>query len=418
MRKEKNGKKGSALESSSGSLSSADWIAIINTKSGGQQGKEVLSKFVEHKILPKEQIFGLIPESPDAAIQKWAEDPHRYKLIVCGGDGTVGWVLSVAEKLCGSDVAPVVGVVPLGTGNDLARVFGWGGGYGGEDLHNLLNTFAQAKEMLLDRWQVEVTPLHCLDSEAQEEVVKASPSEPDDSEEEEEEEEKVTKRKEEKAEKDVDVDLIDLVKEEPKVETRLMNNYFSIGVDAEIALSFHKMRESNAKLFQSQLVNKGWYGALGVKAAIKPHRAIRRYLTMEVDGKNIDIPRKVRGILVLNMPSYAGGTQPWGIKKDPKYKDPAINDGVIEVLGLKGALHLARIQTHTSAGKGIRLAQGKSITFVVQQPMPVQIDGEPWMMAVGKTTISHRDQAHLLYNTKAKDAEKKEALLNGQSPDA
>jgi len=55
-------------------------------------------------------------------------------------------------------------------------------------------------------------------------------SEPDDSEEEEEEEEKVTKRKEEKAEKDVDVDLIDLVKEEPKVETRLMNNYFSIGI--------------------------------------------------------------------------------------------------------------------------------------------------------------------------------------------
>jgi len=90
---------------------------------------------------------------------------------------------------------------------------------------------------------------------------------------------------------------------------------------------------------------------------------------------------------------------------------------VIEVLGLKGALHLARIQTHTSAGKyecpravgvhvlwlshvlkkcrGIRLAQGKSITFVVQQPMPVQIDGEPWMMAVGKTTISHRDQVQL-----------------------
>jgi len=32
-------------------------------------------------------------------------------------------------------------------------------------------------------------------------------------------------------------------------------------------------------------------------------------------------------------------------------------------------------------------------------------------------TISKK-KAHLLYNTKAKDAEKKEALLNGQSPDA
>jgi cytochrome b561 len=34
-------------------------------------------------------------------------------------------------------------------------------------------------------------------------------------------------------------------------------DYFISGVDAEIALSFHKMREANTKLFQSQLVNKG-----------------------------------------------------------------------------------------------------------------------------------------------------------------
>jgi hypothetical protein len=37
---------------------------------------------------------------------------------------------------------------------------------------------------------------------------------------------------------------------------------------------------------------------------------------LEVDGKEVKIPRKVRGILVLNMPSYAGGTQPWGTKKE------------------------------------------------------------------------------------------------------
>jgi hypothetical protein len=37
---------------------------------------------------------------------------------------------------------------------------------------------------------------------------------------------------------------------------------------------------------------------------------------LEVDGKEIKIPRKVRGILVLNMPSYASGTQPWGNKRE------------------------------------------------------------------------------------------------------
>ena len=44
-----------------------------------------------------------------------------------------------------------VGVIPLGTGNDLARVFGWGGGYSGEDLKKLMKKFAKAKTMLLDR---------------------------------------------------------------------------------------------------------------------------------------------------------------------------------------------------------------------------------------------------------------------------
>lgn len=46
---------------------------------------------------------------------------------MAGGDGTVGWVLSSVGELhnVSPGSVPPCGVVPLGTGNDLSRSFGW-----------------------------------------------------------------------------------------------------------------------------------------------------------------------------------------------------------------------------------------------------------------------------------------------------
>lgn len=53
----------------------------------------------------------------------------------------------------------MVGVVPLGTGNDLARVLGWGAQCNDEEkLPMILTEMEQSSFKLLDRWCVQFTP--------------------------------------------------------------------------------------------------------------------------------------------------------------------------------------------------------------------------------------------------------------------
>lgn len=82
--------------------------------------------------------------------------PH-FRVLVCGGDGTVGWVLDAIDKQK-FESPPPVAIVPAGTGNDLARVLSWGGGLGSVTrrggLLSLLQHVEYAAVTVLDRWRV------------------------------------------------------------------------------------------------------------------------------------------------------------------------------------------------------------------------------------------------------------------------
>jgi diacylglycerol kinase (ATP) len=78
------------------------------------------------------------------------KDKKDLRVIACGGDGTVGWVLSVIDEM-NYENPPSVAILPLGTGNDLARTLGWGGGYNNESMEFFLNRVIYGKVVKLDR---------------------------------------------------------------------------------------------------------------------------------------------------------------------------------------------------------------------------------------------------------------------------
>lgn len=102
---------------------------------------------------------------------------------------------------------PHVAILPLGTGNDLSRVLGWGKGYEDEDVEEILQDVELSQVSMLDRWHVQVQHRRYMG-----------------------------------------------LRRGGKSLT--MNNYLGVGCGAGVTLNFHRQRESRPRLFNSRIINK------------------------------------------------------------------------------------------------------------------------------------------------------------------
>eukprot|EP00936_MAST-01D_sp_MAST-1D-sp1_P001104 g1104.t1 len=280
---------------SSSTIAAQSTILFVNRRSGGNKGQRVISAF--EPVLGQDRVFdlgALGPGGVDEKLERFIDDARvpgiGVRVVACGGDGTMGWILAAIDRVKHkyevtddqpeaqgqNDLSPCnfhVAMMPLGTGNDLARSFGWGGGFSSSmcerawvDRHVL-----SARPAQVDRWKVLVWPEtvrdHVPDSElppvmtVHREAVHPTRGSLH----------KVTREGQSisgamRRESSVALTL-DHNEDEPEFYSGVYCNYFSVGMDAHIAHAFHRKRNANPRLLSSPVRNQLQYALMGASVA-------------------------------------------------------------------------------------------------------------------------------------------------------
>lgn len=328
----------------------ATWMPLFvigNPASGSRVGEKILSGF--RFFLNPLQVSELSPKTLDrlAYILSLMPVSSTPNILVAGGDGSVASVLTALyQNRQNIKCAFRVGIVPLGTGNDLSRILGWGK----EEPQpfspvDLLNKVVTATPIQLDRWEVKVGKIRHLGIERRPNVC-------------------------------------------------YMYNYMSVGVDARVTLDFHRAR-SSALYLGGRLINKALYLAFGTQQVVdRKCTGLEKEIQVELDGLVVELP-ELEAVVLLNIPSWGAGCNLWQLKEsDEEISEQSVSDGKIELAGIYSSFHMAQLQVGLSTP--YRIGQASSIRIALKKKLPMQIDGEPWMQPPGVIEVNRGGQVTLL----------------------
>ncbi|XP_019848920.1 PREDICTED: diacylglycerol kinase zeta-like [Amphimedon queenslandica] len=342
-------------------------LVFINPKSGGNQGAKLMQNF--QWLLNPRQVFDLTKGGPKFGLTLF-KNCSNMRILACGGDGTVGWVLSVLDQLDFKPVPPSVAVLPLGTGNDLARVLNWGGSYGDEPLENVLMHVENGSTVELDRWVISIW-------------------------------------------RNEDVENYDDFEGKEDIPLHVVNNYLSIGADAQVSLDFHDSREANPQKYNNRFKNKFAYSRLtGQELVLRKFANMTDSIRLIGDGH--DFTQHIRqlrleALCFLNITSYGSGNNPWGAPPPGTFSGrhqigaQAMDDGLIEIVGFWASTFPKLLM----GAHGERIAHCQHIKIYTYTSLPIQIDGEACKLKPSIIEIVHQNKALMV---------KKEALRTHASP--
>mmetsp|Transcript_33676 Transcript_33676/g.54039 ORF Transcript_33676/g.54039 Transcript_33676/m.54039 type:complete len:508 (+) Transcript_33676:189-1712(+) len=322
-------------------------------------------------------------------LAEYASDGDKYdtRVVACGGDGTVKWVISCLQDVGALNVP--IGVIPFGTGNDLSRVMGWGAkppspliGTGMSALRDRIRMIYEADQIPLDVW---VCTVHLRS--------------------------------------DGEGGFFEEVKDKKIVRTHSgkqsvsqpMINYFSLGADGELMFAFEQNRRS------SQLGNKLLYLRKGMRQTLSPPNRLDKFIQGAHERSTagdsaedqtldqLDLDERDRMLLFLNIPSYGAGSDPWRRRKDgkdgSKFHPQFVGDEKLEILSMRSTSN-AGLALATGSTLGIkRIKQGRSFHIKLKPGSSVffQVDGEALKANnADMVEVEHGYQVQLLRSAEGK----------------